>query len=264
MKEIPWLVFLTVMTALLSACGNCGPHPGYCFDDDLCVEYNEDPSSGGYGLGLVWCVDQMCRECRTTADCDGSCAECINNSCRVRGDGCTSDDQCPAGSICNGCSCMAPCYEDSCPGAMRCCDWGCCDCFSDEDCPADYLCEDGSCLDVHDGCTTRRFEAVYFDFDEATIRHRDEYAIEVAYDCLTEWPTDDIIIEGHTDERGTDAYNLALGERRAQMVRDSLLEMGVDEDRIAQTISYGEIRPAANGHTESSWRQNRRAEFVWE
>jgi peptidoglycan-associated lipoprotein len=68
-------------------------------------------------------------------------------------------------------------------------------------------------------------------------------------------------IEGNCDERGTNEYNLALGERRAESAKNFLLSLGISPDRI-ETISYGEERPLAAGHNEDSWAQNRRDDFV--
>ena len=78
---------------------------------------------------------------------------------------------------------------------------------------------------------------------------------------MLQYPTVLVLVEGHCDERNTREYNLALGERRANAVRDYLMSLGVTSDRI-RTISYGEERPFALGHTEASWRLNRRAHFV--
>ena len=68
------------------------------------------------------------------------------------------------------------------------------------------------------------------------------------------------MIDGHTDERGSDEYNLALGQRRAATVKRYLIDHGIADARI-ETISYGEERPVAQGNDESAWSQNRRAEF---
>jgi peptidoglycan-associated lipoprotein len=68
-------------------------------------------------------------------------------------------------------------------------------------------------------------------------------------------------IEGHCDERGSIEYNLALGDKRAQSVKNYLVQLGVETARIT-TVSYGEEKPAAEGHDESTWSKNRRAEFV--
>ena len=69
-----------------------------------------------------------------------------------------------------------------------------------------------------------------------------------------------IQIEGHCDERGTQEYNLALGERRALAVRGHLMKLGISGERLL-TISYGEESPASAGHSEEAWQQNRRSEF---
>ena len=72
-----------------------------------------------------------------------------------------------------------------------------------------------------------------------------------------------IIIEGHCDERGTNAYNIALGERRAESAKAYLTDLGIDGLRLT-TISYGEERPVDPGHNEEAWAKNRRAHFVVE
>ena len=74
-------------------------------------------------------------------------------------------------------------------------------------------------------------------------------------------PETTVVIEGHTDDRGTRDYNLALGERRAVAVKNYLISQGVDADRI-QVISYGKERPAVVGANEAAWSQNRRAVTV--
>ena len=78
---------------------------------------------------------------------------------------------------------------------------------------------------------------------------------------LKKYPTVQFTIEGHTDERGTAQYNLALGDRRANAARDYLISLGVDASR-AKTVSYGKERPFATAHDEDSWQKNRRAHFV--
>jgi len=70
-----------------------------------------------------------------------------------------------------------------------------------------------------------------------------------------------ITVEGHCDERGTDAYNIALGERRAEAVKNFLVDLGISANRL-NTISYGEERPIVLGQNESSWAKNRRAQLV--
>jgi len=72
-----------------------------------------------------------------------------------------------------------------------------------------------------------------------------------------------VVIEGHCDERGTSEYNMALGERRAVTAKESLVNLGVESDRMA-TVSYGEERPFSAGSNEEAWALNRRAHFVEE
>ena len=74
-------------------------------------------------------------------------------------------------------------------------------------------------------------------------------------------PSITVVIEGHCDERGTEEYNLALGQRRADAVKAYLVSYGIDSARIS-TLSYGEQRPAAAGSTEAAWAKNRRCEFI--
>ncbi|WP_028007012.1 peptidoglycan-associated lipoprotein Pal [Solimonas flava] len=102
---------------------------------------------------------------------------------------------------------------------------------------------------------------VYFDYDSSAIKP--EYASVVgAYaKYLTANPVAKVRIEGHTDERGTREYNIGLGERRANAVKDALTAQGVTSAQIS-VISYGEERPVAEGHDESAWSQNRRAQII--
>ena len=72
---------------------------------------------------------------------------------------------------------------------------------------------------------------------------------------------DSVIIEGHCDERGTNEYNLALGERRAESAKKYLVNLGIDASRL-ETVSYGEERPVDSGSNEAAWKKNRRAHFV--
>lgn len=106
-----------------------------------------------------------------------------------------------------------------------------------------------------------QFSPVYFDYDSAVIKDAERSKLEAVADYLRKNPAAKLIVEGHCDERGSNEYNLALGERRALAVRAYLVGLGVQADRI-QTKSYGEERPVAHGHDESAWRLNRRGEFV--
>ena len=100
-----------------------------------------------------------------------------------------------------------------------------------------------------------------FAFDAATLDADAQEALRQSASWLREHPEFALRIEGHCDERGTEQYNLALADRRASIVRDYLVTLGVDTARI-KTVSYGEERPFAEGHNEAAWAQNRRAHLV--
>lgn len=106
-------------------------------------------------------------------------------------------------------------------------------------------------------------ENVYFDFDSSTLLPAAQEVLKRKAAWMQENADASVIIEGHCDERGTEAYNLALGERRAESAKAFLVDLGIDATRLA-TISYGEERPVAMGHNEEAWAKNRRCEFVIE
>jgi peptidoglycan-associated lipoprotein len=103
-------------------------------------------------------------------------------------------------------------------------------------------------------------QMVFFDYDESTIRADAQEALAAKVPILRSNAAIRILINGHADERGSVEYNLALGMRRANAVRDYLVGFGIDASRF-ETNSYGEDRPLVAGSNESAWSQNRRAEF---
>ena len=102
---------------------------------------------------------------------------------------------------------------------------------------------------------------VFFDTDKAELREDARATLAKNAAFLAQHPTLQVLVEGHCDERNTNEYNLALGWRRANAVKEYLVSLGVEASRIS-TISYGEERPFATCHDESCWWQNRRAHFV--
>jgi len=108
---------------------------------------------------------------------------------------------------------------------------------------------------------TDALKPVYFAFDRATIEPSEATVMDGNVRWLQANPNVLVIVEGHCDERGTNAYNLALGERRARAIRDHLLSHGIAATRIT-VISYGEERPTCRDHNEACWKENRRASFV--
>ncbi|ROR01486.1 peptidoglycan-associated lipoprotein Pal [Desulfosoma caldarium] len=104
-------------------------------------------------------------------------------------------------------------------------------------------------------------EDIHFEFDAYVLMEEAKAILDKKVDFLRRYPTVYVIIEGHCDERGTNDYNLALGERRANSAWQYLVNSGIDPSRLSM-ISYGEERPIALGHDEASWAKNRRAHFV--
>ena len=104
-------------------------------------------------------------------------------------------------------------------------------------------------------------ERIYFEYDSAALTDQAPPKLTGLVAYLRTNPRLSVTVQGHCDERGTDAYNMVLGERRADVVKQFLVDHGIPAHRLA-TISYGNKRPVAMGHSEASWAQNRRAEFV--
>jgi peptidoglycan-associated lipoprotein len=102
---------------------------------------------------------------------------------------------------------------------------------------------------------------IHFDFDQYAIRPEDAQILDRNADWLKAHARDLLLIEGHCDERGTNEYNIALGERRAKTTKDYLVAHGVAATRIT-IISYGEERPLCTTHDEACWAKNRRAHFL--
>jgi peptidoglycan-associated lipoprotein len=101
---------------------------------------------------------------------------------------------------------------------------------------------------------------IHFDYDKANIRAGDAATLDSKVAILRANPDVRVRVSGHCDERGSDEYNLALGNRRATSTKQYLVSHGIDASRI-ETLSFGEERPAAMGHDETAWAQNRRSEF---
>jgi peptidoglycan-associated lipoprotein len=103
---------------------------------------------------------------------------------------------------------------------------------------------------------------ILFDYDKATIRQSEESKLLAMAAYLKQNPSVRFMIEGHADERGSQEYNVALGDERAAAVRKYFAGEGIAENRMSP-ISYGEERPACREQSESCWQQNRRAAFKW-
>src|SRR5579864_3105019 len=104
-------------------------------------------------------------------------------------------------------------------------------------------------------------DTVYFDFDSSVVKSSEKSKITAVAEYMKANPANAVRVEGHCDERGTEEYNRALGERRALAAREELISQGADANRIP-TETFGKDRPADPGHNEEAWKKNRRAEFI--
>ena len=114
---------------------------------------------------------------------------------------------------------------------------------------------------ISEGRTSDPMHPIYFDFDRFNIRDDMKPVMEDNALFLLNYPEFRIEIQGNCDERGTNEYNLALGERRAKAAKAYLVNLGINPDRI-DTVSFGEERPLAPEHNEEAWAKNRRDDFV--
>lgn len=103
---------------------------------------------------------------------------------------------------------------------------------------------------------------IYFEYDSSDVKAEYRSVVEAHAQFLSRNSTATITLEGHADERGSREYNLALGERRAQSVKQQMMLLGAAGSQI-RVVSYGEERPAVEGHDDYSWQQNRRVEILY-
>ncbi len=104
-------------------------------------------------------------------------------------------------------------------------------------------------------------DTVYFDFDKSAVKASEESKLQDVAAYFKGSSTDALIIEGNCDERGTEKYNLSLGERRALAVREYLANLGMDPQRI-KTVTFGASKPVESGHNEAAWSKNRRGDLI--
>ena len=121
--------------------------------------------------------------------------------------------------------------------------------------------EGGLAMSDLDDVIAQSGNVVYFDYNSTEIRDESLPLIMAAAESLTANPASQLRLEGHGDERGTREFNLALGEQRAQTVRDLIMLQGVSGNQL-DIVSYGEEKPAVVGSGEQSWQQNRRVEII--
>ena len=250
--------FAFAFAGALLLLGGCGPKYPNCDTDEHCAQKNEV------------CVNGLCKECRTDSTCNAAdaCGACIGNQCGRRANCCTSDADCPSGRCWNVAGknygeCGSQCGAGKpCPAGQRCDAQGNCvpddQCGQGRPCPDDQQCENGKCV------AACEMQAIYFDYNESRIRSDQMDTLSSNATCA-QARGKTVRIEGHCDERGTEEYNLALGESRAKEARSQMQSRGLSSSSM-RYISYGEEKPVpgCSGNSEPCWKQNRRAEFHFE
>lgn len=246
-RSMAALAFLLGFAILAASCGDKPKAPG-CKGDKDCKN------------GLK-CSANKCVECTADAQC-GKGKKCSANACVVKPE-CEKDDQCEAGKVCQAGKCKACASDNECgPGGS--CDAGACKkatkCSKDEECADDEDCLNGYCkkagsAGANDGACP--LSTVYFGFDDSSIQASERDRLDGNAQCIEKQKGQSVFLFGHTDTSGTEEYNIALSERRAQSVADYLSRLGSDPAKM-QVVPKGETEPTGLGDDK-----DRRVEFNW-
>jgi peptidoglycan-associated lipoprotein len=207
------------------------------------------------------CINKVCQVCKADVDCGDGMA-CQKGQCVAKPE-CSTDDDCGAGKVCKANKCQA-CGGDSECGPGGKCQAGACQrpkaCKADDECAEDEDCVNGRCLPggpppVTD--TTCALSTIYFAYDASAIAGVERDHLDANGGCLEKEAAKNVYVIGHTDDSGTDEYNIALSERRARAVADYLARLGVDPARL-QIVPKGETSPTGEGADK-----DRRVEMQW-
>ena len=243
--------FFFAASALLFAA--CGPTYPKCENNDHCSDKGE------------YCYSGKCSQCAVSEHCKGAGMECNQGVCERIAGYCDPEVACPGKQKCRDNRCGDECLGDNECSETQFCDSGSCserpECGANAltpACPEGKECVGGACQIKIVECTA---EPVYFDYNRHNVKRSEGEKIESVATCLQGDNVANLVVEGHCDERGTEEYNMALGEKRAAATKKRLVKKGAPEDKIS-TMSYGKNRPAADGSNESAWKNNRRSEFA--
>jgi peptidoglycan-associated lipoprotein len=235
-----------VIGFVMASCGDSSKKPG-CKADKDCKN------------GLV-CSANTCVECTSDAQCsDGK--RCKANAC-VQASECEKDSECQDGKVCQAGKCKACASDDECAGGS--CKAGACTppkkCSKDDECADDEDCVNGVCQKGgrgNAGGATCTLSTVYFSYDNASIQASERDRLDANVACIEKNKGKSVYLIGHTDTSGTEEYNIALSERRAQAVADYMARLGTDPARL-QVVPKGETEPTGLGDD-----RDRRVEFQW-
>lgn len=237
-----------VLSMSLAGCPKKKPKDPACDSSEDCKD------------GLV-CVDKKCQECSEDTHCaDGE--TCEAGACVAKPE-CAADTDCGDGKVCKAGKCAA-CTGDSQCGPGGKCEAGACErakaCTVDEDCEDDEDCVDGFCQKPWQGggdTSACSLQTVYFGFDAATLESSEGDRLTANAACIEKEVGKNVYVTGHTDQSGTDEYNIALSERRARAAADYLSRLGIDPARL-DIVPKGEAELTGSGDD-----QDRRVEFSW-
>jgi Cys-rich repeat protein len=206
------------------------------------------------------CASNTCVECNTDAQCPTG-KRCIAHACVTPE--CRNDQECD-GKVCQAGKCKA-CATDSECGPDRACRNGVCEplkkCSKNEDCADDEDCVNGACRKagaaLNPGDASCMLATVYFSYDDSTIQESERDRLSANVACIEKTKGKNVYLFGHTDTSGTEEYNIALSERRAQSAADYMARLGSDPARL-QVVPKGETEPTGLGDD-----RDRRVEFQW-
>jgi peptidoglycan-associated lipoprotein len=243
-KILRSLLVVTVGVGLLAG---CGPEYPNCDED-------EDCRPGEF------CVNNLCVKCRNNDDCPVG-QECREGACRDIPGYCDDTRRCPMGQVCRDNRC-SPCISDEECGPGMICQNGACvtqpQCDPSRPCPAGEECVNGYCRPIPPPAECQ-FTSVYFDYDKDNVRRDQRDALAADRQCMGEHNRA-VTLTGFCDERGSEEYNMALGQRRADSVRRYLINLGVQSRMISDTRSRGKVE-ARHCYDEGCWQSDRRVDF---
>jgi peptidoglycan-associated lipoprotein len=244
------LVALFVLGFAGALLAGCGPEYPNCDEDQDCKEVHPDE----------WCVNNLCVKCRNDQDCLVG-QECREGSCRDIPGYCDADHICPMGQVCRDNRC-SPCLSDEECGPDMMCQNGTCvprpQCDANNPCPAGEECINGYCRPIP-APPECQFTSIFFDYNKDNVRSDQRTAAQGDRTCMGEHNRT-VNLTGYCDQRGSEEYNMALGQRRADAVRRYLINLGVRSSSVGGTYSRGKTE-ARNCYDEGCWQQDRRVDF---
>jgi peptidoglycan-associated lipoprotein len=252
MHRKTWLVGVAALGVLFLLDG-CSPTYPKCDSDENCKEHNEV------------CVQGQCRECATDANCKAGFA-CKQNACVPKAE-CTDDAACGPGKKCDNGKCAAKaCSTDpDCGPGARCTNNLCVanTCATNDDCRTGESCQAGLCVKGGGATSSCDWTPIHFGFNLSNLDAPARTQLDALAPCIKKGTFPKVTLEGNTDDRGTEEYNLQLSIKRAVSVKKYLVDLGVPAGSL-QTVGYGKLRPAVQAENEAAWAANRRVEFVYQ